>query len=418
MDYYNKILRDNSNICSSCAIKDACSKGTVGSTESRQKASRSKWNNPEFREKVTRKVTEQSRTDEFRKSQSDKTKRLWADEQYAQKISDSVRSAMNDDTKKKISESLIKKWKNNEIREKYAVARSRQVRISGLQIKLYSYLDDLGMDYEIEGPTTTIGYYVFDCLIPKQNGMSKNLLIECQGDCWHQPEMDGGADKRKFTYIDRYFPEYEIMYLWEHEFSTKDRVLNRLRSKLGIDINVNDFDFSDVQIRLIEYSECSKFLDAYHYIGKGRGGIAIGAFIDSELIGCIVYSSKIRQNQDFGDNFRELSRLCIHPCFQKKNFATWFIARTYQFLDVKLIISFCDMTAGHTGTVYKASNFRLHHEVRPDYWYVDQDGYVMHKKTLYSKAVNLGMTESQYAHTYNFNKRYGGKKLCFIREIK
>jgi len=417
-DYYNSILKNGSNICLSCATKDGCERGTIGSFESRSKASKNKWDNIEFRERVSEKVREHNRTEEFKLSQSLKTKELWSDEEYAKKVSNNVKESMDDNIKKQISNSLINKWKNEEVREKYATARSQQQRISNLQIKLYSYLNDLNVEFDREGHSTTIGYYIFDCLVPKQGKMKKNLLIECQGDYWHRPDINGGADKRKFIYVDRYFPEYEIMYLWEHEFSTKDRIINRLKSKFGINIETAKFDFCDIQIRKIEYSECSKFLDAYHYIGKGRGGVAIGAFIDDTLIGCIVYSSKIRQNQDFGVDFRELSRLCIHPCYQKKNFASWFIARTYEFLDVKLIISFCDTTAGHNGTVYKASNFKLHHEVKPDYWYVDNDGYVMHKKTLYSKAVKMRMTELEYAEKYNFNKKYGGKKLCFIREIK
>jgi hypothetical protein len=72
---------------------------------------------------------------------------------------------------------------------------------------------------------------------------------------------------------------------------------------------------------------------------------------------------------------------------------------------------------GHVGSLYKASNFKYSHEVRPDYWYVDEDNRVMNKKTLYDRAKKYKMTESEYAEKYNFRKKYGGKKLCFIKEI-
>lgn len=431
-DYYNSLIKLGSNKCGSCAIKEACARGTVGTAESRSKASKKKWENRSFRDKITESSIRANTTDEYRELQSNRTKELWKNEEYALRVSDGVRAIMDDHMKSKISESLIKKfkddpnysanlaallrekWQNDDYRRQMAFHLANQPRVSSLQVKLYSYLDDLGVEYCSEGEQTTIGYYVFDCLIPKGDG---GLLIECQGDYWHKPEMENGSDKRKFTYIDRYFPEYEIMYIWEHEFSTKDRVINRLKSKLNIGLDVVDFDFNDVEVKKISYSECSTFLDAYHYVGKGRGGIAVGAFLDDNLIACVVYSSKLRQNQHYERDFRELSRLCIHPSYQKKNFASWFISRTYKFLDVDLIISFCDTTAGHSGTVYKASNFTLSHETKPDYWYVDSDGFVMHKRTLYGKAVNLKMTESEYAEKFHFRKRYGGKKLCFIKEI-
>ena len=58
----------------------------------------------------------------------------------------------------------------------------------------------------------------------------------------------------------------------------------------------------------------------------------------------------------------------------------------------KLIISYCDTTFNHDGAVYKAANFILDGEVKPDYWYVDEGGWVMHKKTLYS---HIGQTEEK-----------------------
>jgi len=88
-------------------------------------------------------------------------------------------------------------------------------------------------------------------------------------------------------------------------------------------------------------------------------------------------------NDEILNKVRELSRLCIHPSYHRKNFASWLISRAIKSIDADLIIAYADTTVGHSGTVYKAANFKFHHEVPPDYWYVDQDGYVMHKKTLY-----------------------------------
>ena len=296
-----------------------------------------------------------------------------------------------------------------------AKLRCQQPRISSVQNILYTLLDDLKVDYFKESEKTRLGHYVFDCLIPVNN--EKKLLIEVQGDYWHTQDNVKRSDKAKFTYVERYFPDYEIMYIWEHEFRVKEKALNRLKSKLGIDLNIEAFSFDDVEIKEVTKDDLKSFLNAYHYIGKGRGGKTFGAYINDKLIACVVFSPPLRQNLNhlFGD-FVELSRFCIHPSYQKKNFASWLISRTIKQVK-KNIVAYSDTTVGHCGTIYKASNFRLLHEVDPDYWYTDKEGFVMHKKTLYGSATRSKMTESEYANLFGYVKKYGGKKLCYVYGI-
>jgi len=368
--------------------------------------SKQSWQNPDYRERMIAIYNQP----EYRERISQIMIGLWTDPEFKERMS------------KILSENSKRRWVDPEYREKMAIVRANTPRTSSIQLQLYKYLDDLDIEYYKEGTETAIGYYAFDCLIPKQGKMHKHLLIECQGDYWHSLPKSIRNDKSKFTYIDRYFPEYEIIYIWEHEFHAKDRVLDRLKLKLGLDLECVDFDFEDVILKEVSSGDVREFLDAYHYIGKGRGGKCFGAYCRDELIGCIVFSSPLRQNTagQFGlvdGDVRELSRLCIHPSYHKKNFASWFISRTIKLIDCRLVIAYADQTVGHDGTVYKASNFELHHTVPSDYWYVDSDGFVMHKKTLYQRARSLHMIESEFARTKGYVKRYGGEKLCFTRKI-
>jgi hypothetical protein len=113
---------------------------------------------------------------------------------------------------------------------------------------------------------------------------------------------------------------------------------------------------------------------------------------------------------------RELSRFCIKPKFQKKNFGSWFISRAIKMLDSKYskIISYCDTTFNHTGALYKSLNFELDSIIKPDYWYASDDGWIMHKKTLYNHAVKMQMTESEFAEKHNYMKIHGKEKLKFV----
>ena len=65
--------------------------------------------------------------------------------------------------------------------------------VSKLQTTLYKYLDDLNINYVKEH---CVGPWVFDCYIPLHK-----LLIECQGDYWHNQPKAIRNDKAKATPI-------------------------------------------------------------------------------------------------------------------------------------------------------------------------------------------------------------------------
>ena len=78
------------------------------------------------------------------------------------------------------------------------------------------------------------------------------------------------------------------------------------------------------------------------------------------------------------------------------------------------MVSFADTTHNHYGTIYKASNWKLNGEVAPDYWYIDKDKYVCHKKTLWNHAKKMSMSESEYCVKHGYSKILGNKKFRFI----
>ncbi|MEO5366040.1 MAG: hypothetical protein H7831_06745 [Magnetococcus sp. WYHC-3] len=359
-----------------------------------------KWEDQNYRDHISNLVRIQSL-------------KQWQDTSYRQMVIESNKKTWNlrRDELSKRSRDL---WLSPEYREKLAIAYTNQPRISNIQLKLYEHLDILGISYFKEGPETRIGYYVFDCFIP-----NSNLLIECQGDYWHMLDKGMIKDRSKFTYIDRYFPEHEVMYIWEHEFYTKDRVLDRLKLKLGLSVETVDFNFSEIELKVPNKKGLRSFLDAYHYIGGSRGGLCFGAYHNGQLVACVVYSPPVRQNiaQQFSGSVMELSRFCIHPAYHKKNFASWLIARSLKQLDVDLVISYADRTMGHSGSIYKACGFKLHHIVPADYWYIDSDNYVMTKQTLYKRARKHSVTEAEYADKFGFIQKFGGNKLCFIKNL-
>ena len=230
-------------------------------------------------------------------------------------------------------------------------------------------------------------------------------------------------DKSKANYIQLYHSDkYKLHYIWEHEFSCPDRVLSTLKYWLGLNsVEAIDYNFVDLEIRPCPASDYKPLLAKYHYLTQAeRHGKAWGIYHNDVLAGVVMFSPLVRQNIDCvefkSEQVVELSRLCIHPSYQKQNLASWFVSRVLKFLqsDIKAVISYCDTTFNHDGATYKALNFTQDKIIRPDYWYECEGGWVMHKKTLYQKAVKMSMREAEYAEQFGYKKIFGSEKLRFI----
>lgn len=403
------------------------------------------WSNPEYRRKMTALLSEVS-------------KQAWAKPEYRQRIRNAMlKNWENTNYKDMILQAMHDNWQDPDFRTKMlAIFGSDEFRakmskisrelwcrpeyrakvemthhVSSIQEVLYSILSDLGVEYYREyadatpDPQCVIGPYTFDCVVPRNN--QPDLLIECQGEYWHAKEEIVTRDRAKASYINNNFPgQYEVKYLWEHEFYNENKIIELLKYWLDItQIGSIEFDLSRLKVKSCPASDYKLLLSKYHYLpNAGRGGIAYGAYLEDKLAAVCVFSPLGRQNIKIPSKYsmsqcRELSRLCIHPRYQKKNLASWFVSRCLKALDkkYKFIISYCDTTFNHNGATYKACNFKLDGEVKPDYWYVSEDGWVMHKRTLYGRAIRMGMKEREYAEVNGYKKVWGKKKLRFIYDI-
>ena len=361
---------------------------------------------------------------------SAQSRKLWQDPNFVNKIKTSHNSP---DFKMKMSEIGKKKWQDETFRVKMAEMRVKQSGIqSKPQLLLYGMLNDLNVKHTTDkDKANAVGYFVWDCRIDPQEGLNlkRTLLIDVQGTYWHSLPANIRNDRAKATYISRYFPNIDVKYVWEHEFNARDRVRSLLCYWLGTsEMVTKDYDFKSLSIKVIDADEADLFISKYHYAGRlGRGGIKFGAFFNDVLIAVCVYSQTVRQEtaelQGCGcDEILELSRFCIHPSYQKKNLATWFIAHSLRAVrdeqrKIKKIVAFSDLTFNHEGTIYEAGNWRFDGIVKPDYWYVDQDGYVVHKKTLWNHASKMSLTEREYRERFGYTQVWGREKHRFIYEL-
>jgi len=451
---YRGKVKTGPHACKKCVSENSDTRSKISS------ASKALWQDNEYKNKVIERLNDPNtkqklsehwyrrkhiiNSENYRSKISESIKRLWTDDQYRKSIVANSLSMWGD---RKLKERMlasrrtesyrnnqrtkaINRWADPEYKEKQEKHRSnrsperlselrqKQSKVSKLQDILYSILDDLGIKYYREyndrddDPQCKIGPYNFDCVIPRDN--MPDLLIEYQGEYWHKiRHID---DKRKSSYISNNFTGiYELKYIWEHEFYNRNKIKETIKYWVGLtEIPEVDFEFNQITISKCCAKDYKILLTKYHYLPTaGRGGIAYGAYLGSTLIAVCIFSNLLRQNVDHRKNVCELSRLCIHPGYQKKNFASWFISRCIKLSNYSIFISYADTTFDHDGSVYKAANFKYVGKVAPDYWYMSADGWIMHKKTLYNRAVTNSMTEKEYATANGYTKIWGKEKLKF-----
>lgn len=415
---YRRKITESSTITSN-KIKDILSAST-----------KKQWQNPQYKanfinkiniklksKEYRDKITALYATDTFKTAASNRIKKLWLDDNYRNRVISRVRDTANTpEALERSRQAAIKQWQDPTFKQKMALVLANQPKVSNIQQLLYSMLDDLKVKYFREyndrpdDKECQIGPYSFDCVIPGDT----TLLIECQGNYWHSLPNSRSRDKAKASYIADNFPNHRLKYIWEHEFYNYQKVITLLKTWLGIEYQSIQYDFNDIIIKQSSAVDYKELLTKYHYLPTaGKGGVAIGAYLNDILIAVAVFSPPSRQNTKYTQSI-EISRLCVHPLYRKKNLISWFLSRVLKLIKHRPIVAYADKTFNHTGACYKASGFVLDGVTLADYWYVDEDGWVMHKKTLYNRAVNIKLTESEFASQFGYTKIYGHKKFRFL----
>jgi very-short-patch-repair endonuclease len=387
-------------------------------------------NNPDWIKKHSDSIKKTWGDHNYKEKRIEIAKNLWRDEEYRKKHSEIWSDA---DRLRKQSEIIKKVWENSEYAEVQAKRRAEFLRSnkrSSIEVVTANLLALIGVKFEEQ---KCIGPYTFDFFLPDDR-----LLIECQGEYWHSLPRAKKNDASKFSYLEKAMPDSRILYLQEREFLNPGRVKQRLIDGIyGLvgEGNVEDFTFNDVTISVLDNTKTKtsrftlyeEFLNSFHYAQHGRKAkICFGAFINDILIAVCKFSGVIRREVATTLNRKtcevlELDRFCIHPLYHKKNFASWFMTRAIKltfeaFPAIIALVSFVDTTYGHDGTIYKASNWTFVGKVKPDYYYIDSDGWMMHKKTLFDHAKKLRYTEKQYADKFGYIKVFGKTKMKFMIE--
>lgn len=147
------------------------------------------------------------------------------------------------------------------------------------------------------------------------------------------------------------------------------------------------------EIRRIPCKTAKEYIRKHHYSHGCHNGPSpcYGLFDGEELIGCLMFATPCSENvraSVFGEQYKdavtELHRLHILDC-TPKNTESWFVSRCLKMLktdkpQIKAVLSFSDMTEGHTGVIYQATNaYRLGTTGKATF-YIDETGRLRHPR--------------------------------------
>ncbi len=117
-------------------------------------------------------------------------------------------------------------------------------------------------------------------------------------------------------------------------------------------------------IEKIERKDCADYILNIHYARRWPSiSYAFGLFLNKELVGIVTYgtpaSAPLRRGiagDSFKTNVIELNRLCLRN--NLKHEASRLVGASLKMLPKgKIVVSYADISQGHLGIVYQATNF-------------------------------------------------------------
>lgn len=147
------------------------------------------------------------------------------------------------------------------------------------------------------------------------------------------------------------------------------------------------------RVEQIACKMAKEYIKKNHYSHGCHNGPSpcYGLFDGQNLIGCLMFATPCSENVrasvfgvDHKDAVTELHRLHILDC-TPKNTESWFISRCLKLLkqdkpQIKAVLSFADLTEGHTGIIYQATNaYRLGKTGKATF-FMDESGRLRHPR--------------------------------------
>lgn len=167
------------------------------------------------------------------------------------------------------------------------------------------------------------------------------------------------------------------------------------------------------EVKLIHHRIAKRFIEKWHYSARCPTGknIFFGWYIDGMLYAVADYGigvnpyqaqslSKMTGLDIHKEELIELKRLCrIEPKNEKLSLSM-FISKCHRMLALygyRYVVSFSDPNYGHSGGIYKASNFKYLGKTNPETHAIDSSGTIRHRRLYfrYARRNNIDVSQAR-----------------------
>lgn len=260
-------------------------------------------------------------------------------------------------------------------------------------------LEELKVDFI---PQFAVGPYHFDFGLP-----AHKVLIEIQGEYWHSLQNNIANDLAKEAYVKSQHPDFRIVYISELEALKRGAVEKIICAELNVKIEMIEIDLGSLTVAPIASEIATDFIAKRHYLPRFRKSTRYvhGIFHAGELLGILLYASPsyhtiAGRHKIMPRHVVELSRMVVRNDCHVKNLISKAMSLSIRLLkkeDLTLVVSYADPHFGHDGSVYLACNWVKDGQTPASYYYADQAGNILHKKTIWDHSSKMGIKEADYA---------------------
>ena len=239
------------------------------------------------------------------------------------------------------------------------------VVISYGENELYGFISKTYKGIVIRNSRETIdGKQEIDILLP-----DKRIAFEYDGVYWHSEACGKSKDYHIKKTEDCAEKGIKLIHIFEDEWSEKKEIcLSRIKNLLGV---ADKRVFArKCNVKTVDASAASKFLESNHIQGKTPSQIAYGLYFDDELVSIMTFG-KLRKNlgSTAKEGSYELLRFCNKLGYSIPGAASRLLTHFKNDYHPMEIVSYADRRWSN-GNVYEKLGFNLDHISKPNYFYV------------------------------------------------
>ena len=248
-----------------------------------------------------------------------------------------------------------------------------------------------------ENNTTILNGKELDIYIP-----SHNVAIEYDGLYWHSEQFindDYHLIKTELCESNG----IKLIHVFEDEWLYKqDITKSRIKNILGL--TDNKIYARKCEIKIINYSESSDFLNKNHIQKTVKSKINLGLYYNDELVSLMTFGGvrKIMGNNNINDKY-ELLRFCNKLDTNVIGGASRLLKYFIKNYSPNEIISYADRRWSQ-GELYEKLGFNFIHNSKPNYWYINGKSREYRFKYRKSELISDGYDSNKTEKEIMFNR--------------